>query len=262
MSPSSGPPPIFTRYGFTRTGDPARPLEVAPYPEVCANGALRATVVASAIDIVGGFATRALAGSDATFTTDLSLRIPAPGTPTKLVAHAEALRTGKRLVTTGVRLDAPGGPYAYGETTFTRIPRREPAPDVRTLATPDAIPFHPLERPLDVEVGIETQGPGRVRLPLHANLLNPEGVLQGALVALAIECCALALAESERGRPQCVTELDLRYLSAASEGPVEGEAHWIGDPASGMLRVALRDRGREASLTSSALVRTADAPAA
>ena len=73
--------PLFTRYGLTRTGDAAAPLVVEPYAAVCVDGALRATVVASAIDLVGGFVTRALAGSEATFTTDLSLRIPATGGP-------------------------------------------------------------------------------------------------------------------------------------------------------------------------------------
>jgi len=254
-------PPFFTRYGFTRTGDAEAPLEITPYAEVCANGALRATVVASAIDLVGGFATREIAGADATFTSDLSLRIPAPGIPARLFARAEPLRAGKRLVTTGVRLETGDGTYAYGETTFARIARHDPAPDVRTLATPETIPFHPLARPLDEEVGIETLGPGSVRLALHANLLNPESVLQGALVALVSECSALSLAEPARDRPQHVTELDLRYLSAASAGPVDGRARWIGNPETGMIRVELRDRGRGEGLTSTALVRVADAPA-
>ena len=254
-----GPPPIFTRYGFTRTGDPERPLELTPYPEVCAHGALRATVVASAIDLVGGFATRAIAGSDAIFTADLSLRIPEPGLPTRLVAHAEALRTGRRQVTTAVRLQAEAGLYAYGETTFTRIVRREAGPDATTLATPDTLAFCPLKRPLAEEVGIEILEAGHVRLPLHANLRNPEGVLQGALVALVTECAALELADAEHARPQVVRALDLRYLATAAEGPVEGRAVWIGDAREGMIRVALHDRGR-AIQTSSAFVHVADAP--
>ena len=105
MSAAAAPPPFFTRYGFTRTGDPEAPLELAPYPAVCAHGALRATVLASAIDLVGGFTTREVAGSDATFTSDLSLRVVRPGVPARLLAHAEPLRVGRRLVTTGVRPD-------------------------------------------------------------------------------------------------------------------------------------------------------------
>ena len=47
-------PPLFTRYGFTRTGLPDAPLRIEPYPAIATHGALRATVVASAIDLVGG----------------------------------------------------------------------------------------------------------------------------------------------------------------------------------------------------------------
>ncbi|MGI9589728.1 MAG: hotdog domain-containing protein [Myxococcota bacterium] len=260
---AAAPPPFFTRYGFTRTGNPEAPLELAPYPAVCAHGALRVTVIASAIDLVGGFTTREVAGSDATFTSDLSLRIVRPGIPARLVAHAEPLRVGRRLVTTGVRLEADAETYAYGETSFVRIARETgAAPDVRTLATPEAISFHPLERPLDEEVGIETvdAAAGSIRLALRPALLNPEGALQGALAALIVECAALALADHERGRPQLVTELDLRYLAAASAGPVVARAACLGPPATGMIRVETRDQGRDDRLTTSALVRVADAP--
>ena len=81
-------PPFFTRYGLTRTPDPDAPLVVEPYDEICRAGVLRATVVASAVDLVGGFVTRALAGVDATFTADLSLRIPAPGRPARRMLDA------------------------------------------------------------------------------------------------------------------------------------------------------------------------------
>ena len=238
-------PPVFSRYGFRRTQDPAAPLEIEPYPAVCANGALRATVIASAIDLVGGFVTRDVAGTDVTFTTDLSLRIPRPCVPARLVAHAETLRSGRRLVTTGVRIAGDDGEYAAGETTFMRLPRRDPVPDPAAIATPDTIPFHPFEGALDAEIGIEPLASGDgVRLPLHPNLLNPEGILQGALVALVTECAALACAETAFDGPAHVTALDLRYLAAASGGPVEGRAEWVGDPAAGMQRVTLRDAAR------------------
>lgn len=255
-------PPIFTRYGFTRTGDAASPLEIRPYAETCVHGALRATVVASAIDLVGGFATRAAAGTDVTFTTDLSLRIARPGIPERILAYSHPLRAGRRLVTTGVHLESETGIYAYGETTFLRIARDTPAPDIEKLATPETIPFYPLARPLPEEIGIEplASRPGCVRLTLNPTLLNPEGVLQGALVALIVESAALTLAEASRTKPSVVVELDLRYLAAASVGPVEATSTWIGSSHSGMIRVELFDRGREDRLTTSALVRVDDAP--
>ena len=64
-------PPLFTRLGFARTGDADAPLEIEPYPEICHRGALRLSVIASAVDIVGSLYAREVAGSDSTFTTDL-----------------------------------------------------------------------------------------------------------------------------------------------------------------------------------------------
>lgn len=260
--PDSPAPPFYTRYGFERLGE--TDLAIVPYPEICVAGTLRATVIASAIDLVGGFHTRAIAGRDATFTSDLSLRIPAPARPERLTTRSEVLRAGQRLVSTSVTIEAETESYALGVTTFARIPRPpERAPDVATLATPMVIDRHPLDRPLEEEVGIDLVDPsaGHVRLALRPALANPEGVMQGALVALVVECASLALANYECPAEQIVTELDLRYLAAASKGPVESRAIWIGDAQSRMIRVELRDRGRENRITTAALVRVADAPA-
>jgi acyl-coenzyme A thioesterase PaaI-like protein len=110
-------------------------------------------------------------------------------------------------------------------------------------------------------VGIELidAAEGSLRLPLRPALLNPEGVMQGALVALVVECAGLARANAALSRPQVVTELDLRYLAAASEGPLESRAQFIGSPSDRMLRIELRDTGRAGRLTTAALLRVADA---
>ena len=121
---STGGPPLYTRYGFSRTGRPESPLVVEPYAQVCREGALSATVVASAIDLVGGLVTRERAGAEPTFTIDLSLRIPVPGIPSRLETRADPLRVGRRLVTTSVQLVGGGGLYATGVSTFLRLPRQ------------------------------------------------------------------------------------------------------------------------------------------
>lgn len=254
-------PPFFTRYGFSRPDDSATALVVRPYPEICRASALRATIIASAIDVIGGLITREIAGVDAIFTRDLSLRIPRPGTPALLRAEGTLLRTGRRLVTTEVTIKANESVYAYGETTFWRIAREaSEAPDVAVLSTPRTIPNHPLEHALDREVGIRVidASLGRVSLDLRPALLNPEGVMQGALVALAVESAALAMAESAHREPQAVTELDLRYLASAGTGPIISEASWIGTPKERMLRVALRDAGKGDRQTATALIRVGD----
>ena len=253
-------PPFFARYGMTRTDDPEAPLLVDPYPEIGHRGVLRRAVIAAAIDIVGSLHARELAGSDATFTTDLSVRAPNLASPKSLVARGTPLRTGRSLITSGVVLEADGAPVAYGQTTFMRVARRgDDAVDERDLAMPEVIHQIPLERPLVEEVGIEVVDParGRVEVELRDALRNPEGVMQGALVALLAEVSAETLADCAHVEPQVVTEIDVRYLATSRVGPITAESKWIGDPESGMLRTQLRDRGNDDRLTAAVLLRTA-----
>ncbi len=266
--------PFYTRYGLTRTGDRDAPLVIAPYPEIRRHGQLRAAVVAAAVDLVGSFFTREAAGTDILYTTDLSIRMPRPGPPAELRTRGRLLRRGRTGVTTGVELlccdergdqsgDETGDEvWAYGETTFARQPR---VADARVtpadLALPDTFAHHPLTRPLEDEVGVEVvdAARGEVELVLRPQVLNREATLQGALVALLVERAAEVIGESRLGQPQRVTELDLRYLSTAKRGPVRSRAAFIGAPEDGMLRVELRDTGREDRLTATALLRVATA---
>jgi acyl-coenzyme A thioesterase PaaI-like protein len=250
-------PPFFTRYGFSRTGDRDEPLTIDPYPEICRHGALRATVVASAVDLVGSLFTREASGDDILFTTDLSIRIPRPDRPEHLRARGELLRAGRKSVTTGVEISDAGRIFAYGQTSFTRLerPAAERVP-IESLILPRELERHPLTRPLESEVGVEIVEArhGRVKVALRPGLLNAEGTLQGALVALLVEVAAESLAESHHGTPQVVSELDLRYLSTAKVGPVCSEAAWIGPPDKGMIRVELVDQGRDRRRTATALI--------
>jgi len=263
MTAPNDTPPFYTRYGFSRTNDPIAPLLVEPYPEICHREVLRPTVIASAIDIVGGLFAREIAGSDATFTTDLSLRAPCRRIPSKIVAKGRLIRGGRRLLTTSVELVADGEIFAFGQTTFTRIERPPgESRDAARLSLPPTIERNPLERPLVDEVGVEPLDPGNglVRVDLRDALRNPEGVMQGALIALITEVSAESLADELFGRPQVVNEMDIRYLSTARVGPIVGRASPIGEPTSRMIRVDLYDEGHADRLTTSSLVRVGDAP--
>lgn len=274
MRGDPGPPPFYTRYGIARTGVRDAPLALTPYPEVCRHGQLRATVVAAAIDLVGSLFTREVAGTDILFTTDLSLRMPARSCPAKLVAHGRVLRSGRSGSTTAVELRdaggagegaaaAPNGPvWAYGETSFARVPRAADSKvTAEQLALPQVFASHPLARPLEEEVGVEVRDAarGEVELPLRGAVLNTEGTLQGALVALLVERAGEVLAESRLGGPQRVVALDLRYLTTARVGPVRSRAVFIGPPEDGWLRVELRDAGRDDRVTATALLAVAPA---
>ncbi|MEZ4280823.1 MAG: hypothetical protein R3F21_14585 [Myxococcota bacterium] len=251
--------PFYTRYGFARTGDREAPLTLEPYPYVCRHGALRAAIVAAAVDLVGSFFTREIAGTDFLFTTDLSVRMPCAEVPEALLARGRVLRSGRTGVTSGVELCAGDTLWAYGETSFARQPRAaDSTVTASDLALPSVFERHPLERPLEEEVGVEIVDAacGEVELALRPAVLNRGVTLQGALVALLVECAAERLAEHTLGAPQRIAELDLRYLSTAKVGPVRSRARFVGDPSAGMIRAELRDAGRDDRLTATALLRT------
>jgi acyl-coenzyme A thioesterase PaaI-like protein len=180
----------------------------------------------------------------------------------KLTAHGRPLRTGRSSVVTEVELVTQDGPWAYGQTSFTRMPRPESQQvTLEDLALPAELPQHPLTRPLEQEVGVHVADASRggIEVELRPALLNPEGTMQGALVALLVEIAAEQLAEHDRRAAQHVVSLDLRYLSTAKRGPVVSRAVWIGSPATGMMRVELRDQGRQDRLTAAAIVGTVPA---
>lgn len=260
------PPPFFMRYGISRTGDAEAPLVIEPYPEVCRGGVLRPTVLAAAVDAVGSLFARDSAGADGVFTTDLSVRAPARALPKRIVARGELLRAGRSLISSEVVLQADGAPFACGQTTFQRVPRPDasPAPGAREpVRLPEVLDHFPLERPLAEEAGVVVADAsrGRVELPLSAALLSPQGVMQGALVALVIEEAALALGEYGGAGPHFVTELDVRFLAAGRDGPIVSSASWVTDRDGEMIRIALRDAGRGDRITTAGLARVARADA-
>lgn len=255
-------PLFYTHFGMRRTRDPAHPFTIEPTPELCRHGVLRAAVVASAVDLAGSLETRAVAGNDTALTLDLSVRVPARRCPKLATTRSFTRRAGRQLVTAALELDADGQAWAFGETTFLRVPPRDPhAPPPERL--PDDLEPLPLALPLASAAGIEIADAsrGRIELPLRENLISATGVLQGSVFGLLAECAAEALAEHELREPRVVTELDLRFLSAGRRGPITSLAAWVGAPADGMIRVELRDAGESNRLIASALARTARAPA-
>lgn len=270
MTPPS--PPFYTRYGFSRIGADAMGLRIDPYPEICADGRLLRTILVSAVDLVASFFVREAAGTDVTMTSDLSLRAHASvGEEGPLEASGRLLRSGRRMVTTEVRIERGGTLLALGESTFVRSPRAavqgQPAPSMDDLRVPPILERHPLIRPLAEEVGVlcDANRPGEAMLPLRPEVLNPEGVLQGALVGLLVESAALSLATSAApadaaggtGAGPFLEEIDLRYLAANRAGPISARASWIDAPS--MMRVELRDAGQPSRITASAFVRTSSA---
>ncbi len=253
---------VFMRLGLTATRDPADPILLDPFPEICAFGAIRPAVLVLIVDMMGGFIAEEGADGDWVFTTDLSLRAPLARIPRRVEARGTLLRRGRGSISCEVALSADGAPFAHGQTGFIRMPRRHgdpPHPHQHEGARFRA--GARIDVPLPEACGIQVIDPatGHVELELLDTLRNPAGALQGAIVSLLAEVSAEELAAAHLRRPCRVADVDIRYLAMARVGPVRARAWWIGPPEAGSIRVELRDRGNDDRLTAAVLLRVVSA---
>jgi acyl-coenzyme A thioesterase PaaI-like protein len=240
-------------------------VRIDPYPELLRHGVVRIAVWTLMADMLGGWVADCHADHDWVFTTDLSIRFPVRPTPASVVATARPLRIGRNTVVADVEMrDETGAVAGYSQVGFIRMPRRhgdDPKPDFANAAaswvTRPRITDH-----LDTEAGIQVVDASRgiVEVELRDTLRNPAGAMQGAMVALVGEVAAEELASFHLGGPHVVTDLDVRYLAMGRVGPVRADAHFVGPPESGTIRIELRDLGNEGRLMTALLARVAPLP--
>jgi acyl-coenzyme A thioesterase PaaI-like protein len=171
--------------------------------------------------------------------------IPAP---TRIDATSRIVRQGRRSATCLVELRSDeGAPVATGAIGFAKVPRKAtdpPKPNVPLGQTP-LIFRDPaaLARPLREEAGIVVIDPadGVVEVEVTADLRNPAGTLQGAMVALLAEAAAEDLLTTRFGSPVVVTDLDLRYLRKTEVGPVRSRSRLLGTGLDASVEVELID---------------------
>lgn len=240
--------------------------EIRSLPATLVHGALRVSAVVFLVDAVAGIAV----DTDPemwSFTSDLSVRLPAVPAPERILGRADVVRAGRRSATVAVPLTLPGDvDLGLGLVGFARVPRREtdpPKPDIDRMALADVwSQITPLDVPLREAAGVRVldAAAGEVELALAADLLNPAGALQGAMVALVAEAAAEELSSAALGTPQVVTDLDVRYLAQARQGPIRSRARLIGPPADGSVVVDLVDVTLD-KLVTTVTLRTRPAPA-
>lgn len=227
-----------------------------PRPEICTHGMVRASALVFLVDVVAGLAVDT--DPDAwTFTSDLSLRIPAIPAPPRVDAVAGVLREGRRSVTIEVGLvDESGAEAGYALVGFAKIARRTGDPEKPDISLHRIIEgwkdIPVLDTPLREAVGVMAIDPARgiVELEIRPDLLNPAGALQGAMVSLVAEAAAEDLASHAFAAPQVVTDMDIRFVAQARAGLVRSRASFIGPPSDGSVRVDLSDVGRDRVVTS------------
>ncbi len=218
-------------------------------PELLQHGVVRLSALTFIADVSAGVTLDT--DPDAwTFTTDLSLRMRAIPSPGKVAAATTILRRGRRSAHGLVEIvDGHEELVAAGAIGFAHVPRK-PGDPPKPRMTPQLLTerFTGRERlssPLRDEAGVIPidRSAGVVEISVRPEVCNPAGTLQGAMVALVAEAAAEDLIGALAGGPVVVTELDIRYLAQANEGPVRTQSRLLGGKPSDPVEVRLIDTG-------------------
>ncbi|MCY4037433.1 MAG: PaaI family thioesterase [bacterium] len=230
------------------------------FDEQCRGGQVRPSVLMLLADIAGGMIGERADPECWHFTTDFQLRTAAAPLPDHIDAVAEVLRAGAGTLACECRFSTPdGAEMGYAQIGFGRYRPRpgDPAKTAYDPPRPNLTGLADIDRPLAEVVGIEVAdaAAGHVEVELAPQLLNPAGMMQGAMVALVGEVGAETLASHDLGAPHAVADMDIRYLLGGKIGPVYSTCRWMGDPTSGWVVAEIRDLGKGDRLMATMMLR-------
>ncbi|HEX4492025.1 MAG TPA: hotdog domain-containing protein [Acidimicrobiia bacterium] len=217
------------------------------------HGRVRAGVVATLVDAIGGGLAAYAAAPGWIATADLDLQLT--GTPTDastIDARGRVLRAGRSTVVIAVDLRVGSAELGLATMTFAVLPRRDsnpvmPVDRVRGpqsfLGGGDGSGF--TTGVLDA-LGIRTVDGacGHVELVPSGYVENSLGAVQGGVVATIAERAAELALSSAAGVALAPVGLQITYLALAREGPIRASAEVLGvAPEWGSARVELFDAG-------------------
>jgi acyl-coenzyme A thioesterase PaaI-like protein len=212
------------------------------------NSLPRASVLATIGDCVAGVPAGIMTGPDQlSVTLDISVQLVAASCGDRLTVQGQILKKGRTIIAGEVQyFDAETlAPVAYSYLTFMASPRPQDKafPHLRGMRNEA-----PMPEPIDRYLGAHQLAPGVVEIERAPFVRQAAGSLQGGVVAVLGELAA----ESLTGAP--VLDLDVRYLSAVRVGPGRATATELGG---GLVRVEVRDAGRDDRLTAIVAARVA-----
>jgi uncharacterized protein (TIGR00369 family) len=242
-------------------------------PEVtAADGGVRAGVLATMVDVVGGVAALRLVGPDWLATADLTLQVVRPLTGPVVEARGTVVRKGRTtlVLEAGVFDVAAGGsptgpdrdpgPGAWATMTFAILPGRSPT---STVDVPDGLSDRwslsgpGFDRPIvdALSISVTDESVGAVSMPVSGYLHNSFGAVQGGVMALlgeAAGAAALGAAGAVSRTEPVVNDLRLTYLALGRVGPIVSRTSVLEAPGEGWggsALVELLDRGAGDRLT-------------
>lgn len=229
-------------------------IDLVPTPEVCHLGRIRTSVLSYLVDCVTGIP---LQRTDAwTLTTDMTVRAAPVPAPDLVVARHRALRRGGRSATARVSLvDGDGTVIGDGAAGFTHVAHKPGDPPMISVPIEEIVQrfgtLPPLTEPVREAARIEVveAEAGIVEVELTPALRNLAGTLQGAMTALVAEAAAEDALSHRVGAPVFVTDIELRYLTRTTAGPVRSRTDVVGTGADAFAVVELIDVSTSAVVT-------------
>jgi len=229
------------------------------------HGRIRAGILATLVDAIGGGLAAYAAAPGWIATADLDLQIFGTLTGMSGVPAVDAigrvLRAGRSTVVLSVVLSAASEPLGLATMTFAVLPRRETnpvMPDDRATGPQSFIAgaTSGFTRPALDAFGLRTvdAARGHVELEPTAYVENSLGAVQGGAMATMVERAAeLALSHAAQ-RPLAPVGLQLSYLALAREGPIRSSVEVLGVDAGvdrrwASARVELFDAGADRRTT-------------
>jgi acyl-coenzyme A thioesterase PaaI-like protein len=224
------------------------------------HGRVRAGILATLVDAIGGGLAAYAAAPGWIATADLDLALF--GTLTGLTAVdavGRVLRAGRSTVVLSVDLssEGTGAPVGLATMTFAVLPRRDTnpvMPDDRATGPQSFIAGTTTgftRAALDA-FGLRTvdAARGHVELEPTTYVENSLGSVQGGVVATMVERAAELALSHATGRPLAPVGLQLSYLALAREGPIRSSVEVLGaGDRWGSARVELFDAGADRRTT-------------
>ena len=234
------------------------------------HGRVRAGILATLVDAIGGGLAAYAAAPGWIATADLDLQLSGAPTDVEAVdAVGRVLRAGRSTVVLAVDLFAGRAPLGLATMTFAVLPRRASNPVMpadrqtgpQSFISGRTSGFSGLALDAFGVRTIDAAG-GHVELEPDPYVENSLGAVQGGVVATIVERAGELALTHAAGRPLAPVGVQLTYLALAREGPIRSSVEVLGidgrssEPRWGSARVTLVDEGANRRTTIGRVVAT------
>jgi uncharacterized protein (TIGR00369 family) len=229
-------------------------------PEICSdNGSIHVGVLATLIDVLGGFLAMETFFPDWMATANLSIHSTGRVSSGVVSATGRVMRSGRRTATVSAEVFSSKGKAARsmdlagsGMITYSRLAGVRAGSGAGFDKGGHVVDFQlpggnaRLGRHLIDQSGIQfvEEKPGKTVLRMTEYVCNSFGSLQGGMIAMMADVAGQSAARAATGHRLTTVDLVLQYLSPGRFGPFTTDTRVLrSNNASALSRVEVRDAG-------------------